>query len=211
MYDAYGRHKVLDASLQEDTNTSSIGNLNPFRYRGYFYDSVLGLYFLKSRYYDPETCRFISPDIISILDETSSSINGLNLYMYCGDNPVMYVDPSGYFWDYVFDAIFIFIGVYDFIKNPSWSKALWLFLDIGLAILPMIPAISGARHVSKVDDVIDLTKTYGYIDDFADAGGIIRMANEMEFADAGWTLIQSLNRTDDGFTISNAIIGTKIH
>ena len=131
--------------------------------------------------------------------------------MYCGDNPVMYVDPSGYFWDYVFDAIFIFIGVYDFIKNPSWSKALWLFLDIGLAILPMIPAISGARHVSKVDDVIDLTKTYGYIDDFADAGGIIRMANEMEFADAGWTLIQSLNRTDDGFTISNAIIGTKIH
>ena len=211
MYDAYGRHKVLDASLQEDTNTSSIGNLNPFRDRGYFYDSVLGLYFLKSRYYDPETCRFISPDIISILDETSSSINGLNLYMYCGDNPVMYVDPSGYFWDYVFDAIFIFIGVYDFIKNPSWSKALWLFLDIGLAILPMIPAISGARHVSKVDDVIDLTKTYGYIDDFADAGGIIRMANEMEFADAGWTLIQSLNRTDDGFTISNAIIGTKIH
>lgn len=96
MYDAYGRHKVLDASLQEDTNTSSIGNLNPFRYRGYFYDSVLGLYFLKSRYYDPETCRFISPDIISILDEKNLSINGLNLYMYCGDNPVMYVDPSVY-------------------------------------------------------------------------------------------------------------------
>ena len=97
VYDAYGRHKVLNASLEEDLDTSSIGNLNPFRYRGYYYDRVLGLYFLTSRYYDPETCRFISPDVISILDETRSTINGLNLYMYCMDNPIMMVDPSGHF------------------------------------------------------------------------------------------------------------------
>lgn len=60
-------------------------------------DSVVDLYFLKNRYYDPETCRFICPNIIIILDETSLSINGLNLYMYCGDNPVNMCDPSGKF------------------------------------------------------------------------------------------------------------------
>ena len=95
VYDAYGRHKVLDASGVEVTSTTFIGNINPYRYRGYYYDRVLGLYNLNSRYYDPETCRFISPDVISIIDETSNTINGLNLYMYCNDNPVMLVDPSG--------------------------------------------------------------------------------------------------------------------
>ena len=94
VYDAYGRHKVLEASGVEVTSTTFIGNINP--YRGYYYDRVLGLYFLTSRYYDPETCRFISPDVISILDETRSTINGLNLYMYCMNNPIMMVDPSGH-------------------------------------------------------------------------------------------------------------------
>ena len=43
VYDAYGRHKVLKATLEEDSDTSSIGNLNPFRYRGYYYDIATGL------------------------------------------------------------------------------------------------------------------------------------------------------------------------
>lgn len=48
-------------------------------------------YYLNSRYYDPEVGRFISPDLLSILDETIMDINGLNLYMYCGNNSVMRV------------------------------------------------------------------------------------------------------------------------
>ena len=96
VYDGYGRHKVLNSLNEEDTNLYSIGNLNPFRYRGYYYDRVLGLYNLVSRYYDPQVCRFISPDTISILDKTKLDINGLNLYMYCNDNPIMFVDPSGH-------------------------------------------------------------------------------------------------------------------
>jgi len=63
----------------------------------YILDKVVGFIYNNSRYYDPETCRFISPDVISIIDETSNTINGLNLYMYCNDNPVMMVDPSGHF------------------------------------------------------------------------------------------------------------------
>lgn len=123
----------------------------------------------------------------------------------------MYSDSTGHFWDYILDGFFIFLGIKDFIENPSWSKVGWLALDIGLAILPIIPALSSARHLNKIDDVIDLTKTYGYIDDFADAGGVIRKANKADFAGDGWNMVQGLSKTDDGFTISNHLIGTDIH
>ena len=66
---------------------SEILNINPFRYRGYYYDAETGLYYLNSRYYDPETGRFISPDRLESLDP--GTINGLNLYVYSFANPVM--------------------------------------------------------------------------------------------------------------------------
>lgn len=93
VYDAWGNHKVLDANGLEDTNQSSIGNINPIRYRGYFYDVETKLYYLKTRYYDPETGRFISADDTQFLEP--NTVNGLNLYSYCGNNPVMNVDPNG--------------------------------------------------------------------------------------------------------------------
>ena len=96
-YDGYGNHIVLDENGNEDTSLTSIGHLNPFRYRGYYFDEESGLYYLNSRYYDPETGRFISPDILTILDETKGQINGLNLYMYCRNNPIMYIDSNGCF------------------------------------------------------------------------------------------------------------------
>ncbi|MDR1697345.1 MAG: RHS repeat-associated core domain-containing protein, partial [Erysipelotrichaceae bacterium] len=71
----------------------ALASLNPFRYRGYYYDTETGLYYLKARYYDPELGRFISPDDISFLNP--EMINGLNLYAYCGGNPVMMVDETG--------------------------------------------------------------------------------------------------------------------
>ncbi len=97
VYDAWGNHAVLDANGADITDVNHIGVLNPFRYRGYFYDEETGLYYLKTRYYDPETGRFITIDDISYLDP--ETINGLNLYAYCGNNPVMNVDPTGT-WDW---------------------------------------------------------------------------------------------------------------
>ncbi len=87
---------VVDNNGTIISNTSHIGNLNPFRYRGYYYDTDTKLYYLKTRYYDPEAGRFISQDGVEYLDP--DTINGLNLYAYCGNNPVSNVDPNGNFF-----------------------------------------------------------------------------------------------------------------
>ena len=93
VYDAWGNHAVLDANGNDLTDTSHIGNRNPFRYRGYFYDVETGLYYLQTRYYDPEIGRFLNMDDISYADP--EQFHGLNLYAYCGNNPVMGYDPNG--------------------------------------------------------------------------------------------------------------------
>ena len=85
-YDAWGNTEIL-------SETDKIGSLNLFRYRGYYFDIETKLYYLISRYYDPETCRFISADGIEYLDP--ETLGGLNLYAYCCNNPVMMVDEDG--------------------------------------------------------------------------------------------------------------------
>ena len=90
-YDAWGNHGAEVA----DEEYVALAENNPFRYRSYYFDSETDLYFLQTRYYDPEVGRFISRDSIEYADP--ETICGLNLYAYCGNNPVMNVDPDGTF------------------------------------------------------------------------------------------------------------------
>ncbi|MDD7381872.1 MAG: RHS repeat-associated core domain-containing protein [Bacillales bacterium] len=76
------------------SGNTSLGNENPFRYKGYYYDVETSLYYLITRYYDPEIGRFISPDSVDYLNP--QSINGLNLYCYCYNDPINYADPDGH-------------------------------------------------------------------------------------------------------------------
>ena len=97
-YDAWGNCSVFDGDgkpLDYSTDSDNIAFINPFRYRGYYYDDETGLYYLQTRYYDPETRRFISPDTYAYLDPTFT--HGLNLYLYCNNDPVNKYDPSGHF------------------------------------------------------------------------------------------------------------------
>lgn len=87
IYDAWGNHKVYNALGNLDTDEYSIGNLNPLRYKGYYYDKESDLYYLVSRYYDPSIGQFISPDDYTYLD--INKVSGYHLYCYCGNNPVM--------------------------------------------------------------------------------------------------------------------------
>ena len=92
-YNAWGLPlSVKDGSGNTVTSATHIANLNPFRYRGYYYDTESGFYYLQSRYYDPETCRFINAD-----SQINSNLSGTNLFAYCNNNPVMLYDPDGHF------------------------------------------------------------------------------------------------------------------
>jgi len=90
-YDGYGNH----ISTAEGSIETFLLNNNIFLYKGYYYDVETNLFLVSSRYYSPELCRWISPDDIEYLDP--ESVNGLNLYCYCLNNPIMYVDPTGHF------------------------------------------------------------------------------------------------------------------
>lgn len=70
---------------------STLGALNPFRYRGYYYDVETGLYYLKSRYYNPEIGRYLNADILLEYTELY-----LNILAYCNNNPICFYDPDGY-------------------------------------------------------------------------------------------------------------------
>ena len=92
-YDAWGNViSITDNNGNAITNPDHIGNLNPFRYRGYYQDTETGLYYLMSRYYDPITHRFINADGYF---QSGGSILDANTFAYCGNNPVLNVDPLG--------------------------------------------------------------------------------------------------------------------
>ncbi len=92
-YDAWGNViSITDNNGNAITNPDHIGNLNPFRYRGYYQDTETGLYYLMSRYYDPITHRFINADGYF---QSGTSILDANTFAYCGNNPVLNVDPLG--------------------------------------------------------------------------------------------------------------------
>ena len=110
---------------------------NPYRYRGYYYDKESGLYYCSSRYYSPELCIFTSIDSIEYLD--CESINGLDLYCYCLNNPIMYVDPSGHF---ILSSVLISIGLslaFELIEDLvgdgkiGGDKDIWDYLGAGVA------------------------------------------------------------------------------
>ena len=86
-YNAWG--KILNLN---NSTSANIGDLNPIRYRGYYYDTETGLYYLKSRYYDPEICRFINADGLA---STGQGFLGANMFTYCLNNPVNYSDYCG--------------------------------------------------------------------------------------------------------------------
>ena len=95
-YDAWGNHTVLDAQNNViSPDASHIANANPLRYRGYFFDTETGLYYLLSRYYDPETGRFVNADNPEILFEEQDNLLQYNLFAYCFNNPINMTDSTG--------------------------------------------------------------------------------------------------------------------
>ena len=89
-YDAWGKVLSVTGSMAD-----TVGTINPMRYRGYYLDNETGYYYLQSRYYIPEICRFINADEPSYIG-VSGTLLGYNLFAYCENEPVMNVDPTGF-------------------------------------------------------------------------------------------------------------------
>ena len=111
-YDPWG--KIISSS-------GTLADINPLRYRGYYYDTETGFYYLQSRYYDPEIGRFINADSYASTDATG--LLSTNMFAYCENDPVNRSDPSGEFWNIVVGAALgaITLAVSPFL--PAWLGA----------------------------------------------------------------------------------------
>lgn len=114
-YDAWGNViSITDNNGNAITNPNHIGNLNPFRYRGYYYDTESGFYYLMSRYYDPVTHRFINADGYF---QSGGNILDANMHSYCGNNSIMFADPTGLCYEPQYTSAGTYIGKYWVIKT----------------------------------------------------------------------------------------------
>ena len=130
-YDAWGT-----CTVAYDNTSIGIANINPIRYRSYYYDAETGWYYLQSRYYDPTVGRFISPDDPSLLGANGDLLS-YNLYAYCSNNPVNYSDPTG---ESILLTMFVggIIGgiisgsfaIYNQVKLHGWDSSQWDGLQI---------------------------------------------------------------------------------
>lgn len=102
VYDDWGNCTVITSS---GTSLNDVANVNPLRYRGYVYDNDTGLYYLQSRYYDPEVGRFINCDDVNYIGVTESELS-YNPFAYCENDPVNDSDPNGTLsWKKIRDVI----------------------------------------------------------------------------------------------------------
>ncbi len=120
------------------------GEINPFRYRGYYYDTESRLYYLITRYYDPRLGVFLTRDSTEYLEP--EEVGGVDLYAYCYNNPVMYSDPNGHFaistllisMALGFLAGGVISGCFEIgnqIYNNGWNLSSWDWQQIGLSAL----------------------------------------------------------------------------
>ena len=96
VYDAWGKVYSVTGSLAD-----TLGQINPIRYRSYYYDNETGFYYLNSRYYDPDVKRFINAD--GLID--NREIGYQNMFSYCGNNPVNMKDTSGQIFGWIALAV----------------------------------------------------------------------------------------------------------
>ena len=185
-YDTWGACTTTGAMA------GTLGLKNPFRYRGYVYDSDTGLYYLESRYYDPETGRFLSSDTLM---STGQSALGYNMFAYCGNNPVVRKDSGGAFWETVFDLISLGASIVEVCVNPADPWAWAGFAGDAIDLIPFVTGVGeitrAAKTVNKVADTVQIAKAVDFTEDAVD-------------------IVRGLDRAG-GFTKSTAELGRRIH
>lgn len=209
-YDPYG--KILSSG-------GDLAELNPLRYRGYYYDEETEFYYLQARYYDPAICRFINADTYS---STGQDFLGYNAFAYCGNNPVNRSDPDGEFWDTVFDIVSIGFSIADVVANPTDP---WAWAGLAGDLVDLVPFVTGVGEATRavsamadaaevIDDIYDTAKfvenaddTIDFVDNVSDAR---KAADNLDVCTTeGFCFISgTLVSTEDGYkAIEDIVIG----
>ena len=135
--------------------TTTIGDSSFFNevcYTGGIYDVSTGLYYLNARYYDPNNGRFVTQD--TYRGELNKP-NTQHMYVYCANNPINYVDPSGHWIETAIDVASTGYSLATFMKKPSWLNAGYLLWDVGATFIPFLPGSyvkKSGKIVVKVAD-----------------------------------------------------------
>ena len=174
-YDAWGKPISKTGSM-----ASTLGTVQPFRYRGYVYDEETNFYYLNQRYYSFLIGRFMSPDSVETLTTSLLALTDKNLFAYCDNNPVVRLDHGGDFWDVFFDIASLASSVIEVIVNPA-SPSAWIGLAADV-VCTVVPGLTGVGAVVDIlvkgDDVVDTARTlknaFNHVDNATDAANAFR-------------------------------------
>ena len=141
-YDEWGTPRIIGSA-----SYVALAEINPIRYRGYYYDNETGYYYLQSRYYDPSICRFINSDTYDYVDNTSQL--GFNLFAYCGNNPIDFSDHNGH--DFTWETIFKFL------------KVIFILDDVSITMEKVFGFNFTKGFFSFIGDIFDLLPSVGEV------------------------------------------------
>ena len=141
IYDAWGN--VLSVT---GTMASTLGALNPLRYRGYVYDTETGLYYLQSRYFSPAINRWFNTDDTSYLFKDHESVLQYNVYTYCWNNPINVYDPDGH-W-----GLALLTSAGTVAATNIWNPLGWIVLGTVATVLVIVVAVDIYDEASSRDD-----------------------------------------------------------
>ena len=193
--DAWGNHSVSYSNSGASTGVI----YNPFRYRGYYYDADLGMYYLQSRYYDAKICRFISADSYT---STGQGILGNNMFAYCNNDPVNNVDPAG---DNPWIVIGIIIGV---VIVATMAINIYQIIETNIIISNSKASPMNDEDFSKYSGRND--PTYGMTDDEQIAYIRKIRENNLDIAN-NWTeaeMLRELRYHESAYFISVNLLGS---
>ena len=203
-YDAWGTMYIT-------LDTEGVGTLNPFRYRGYYMVSCIGLYYLTTRFYDYMTGRFLNADVPSVGIESGFNIpEGCNLYSYCLNNPISYVDPTGHF-----PILSLILGLTALIGMGLTIGGVAsdnnIMTAIGLTMIAVPALISGGMAIAAGVGGATLTGIVGGVTVLAGLGtGLFASAEYQEaFTGNNWILNTGMSKGwYNGLLLTTTVIAT---
>lgn len=205
-YDAWGNHRVYSPTGTINTSDTFIGNINPFRYRGYYYDRESNLYYCNTRYYNPELLRWMSLDSIDYAEP--NRLNGCNLYAYCGNDPVNYFDGFGHMpvpIDITSNLIGWTTQFLEYIEKLSFNKMSIIDMNMAKKIARKAGHIDSARDVMKANNAM-YKSTQNSVNKLHKFNKYFGLA--MYGLDIGWIIVENVvTKNPNGVTDSIVDIG----